>query len=58
MAANVGMKKSNQEVLVPGFRKVYFNKDAIANIFGFSDLKTKHRITYDSNKEDAFLVHI
>jgi hypothetical protein len=33
-------------------------KDAIANIFGFSDLKKKHRITYDSDKEDAFLVHM
>jgi hypothetical protein len=28
------------------------------NIFGFSDLKKKHQITYDLNKEDAFLVHM
>jgi hypothetical protein len=33
-------------------------EDAITNIFGFSDLKKKHRITYDSDKEDAFLVHM
>jgi hypothetical protein len=26
--------------------------------FGFSDLKKKDRITYDSDKEDAFLVHM
>jgi hypothetical protein len=43
---------------VPGFGKVYYDEDARANIFGFSDLKKKHRITYDSNKEDAFLVHM
>jgi hypothetical protein len=43
---------------VPGFGKVYYDEDAIANIFGFSDLKKKHQITYDSDKEDAFLVHM
>jgi hypothetical protein len=58
LATNDGVKKSNQEAIIPGFGKVYFDKDAIANIFGFSDLKTEHRITYNSNKEDAFLVHM
>jgi hypothetical protein len=52
------VKKSNQEAHVPGFGKVYYDKDAIANIFGFSDLKKKHRITDDSDKEDAFIVHM
>ena len=28
------------------------------NIFGFADLVDKHRITYDSAKEDAFLIHM
>jgi hypothetical protein len=53
-----GVKQSNREANVPGFGKVYYDEDAIANIFGFSDLKKKHRITYDSDKEDAFLVHM
>ena len=36
---------------------MYFDKDAIANIFGFSDLKKRYRITYDfDNKEDAFMM--
>jgi hypothetical protein len=48
----------HREANVPGFGKVYYDEDAIANIFGFSDLKKKHRITYDSDKEDAFLVHM
>ena len=55
---NAGVTPSNQEATVPGFGKVYYNKDAIANIFGLSDLKKKHQITYDSEKEDAFLVHM
>jgi hypothetical protein len=58
LATNAGVKQSNREANVPGFGKVYYNEDAIANIFGFSDVKKEHRITYDSNKEDAFLVHM
>jgi hypothetical protein len=58
LAMNAGVKQSNQEAFVPGFGKVFYDKDAIANIFGFSDLKQKHRITYDSETEDVFLVHM
>jgi hypothetical protein len=58
LAINAGVKESNRKANVPGFGKVYYDEDAIANIFGFSDLKKKHQITYDSDKEDAFLVHM
>jgi hypothetical protein len=58
LATNAGVKQSNCEAIVPSFGKVYYDENAIANIFGFSDLKKKHRITYDSNKEDAFIVHM
>jgi hypothetical protein len=58
LATNAGVKQSNYEANVPGFGKVYYDEDAIANIFEFSDLKEKHRITYDSDKEDAFLLHM
>jgi hypothetical protein len=37
---------------------VWYDDTAIANIFGLSDLKKKHRITFDSEKEDAFIVHM
>ena len=42
LATNAGVKQSNREAIVPGFGKVYYDKDAIANIIGFSDLKKKH----------------
>jgi hypothetical protein len=59
LATNAGVKQeSNREVNIPDFGKVHYDEDAIVNIFGFSDLKKKHRITYDSNKEDAFLIHM
>jgi hypothetical protein len=37
---------------------VWYDGTAIANIFGLSELKKKHRVTYDSEKEDAFIVHM
>jgi hypothetical protein len=37
---------------------VWYDETAIANIFGLSNLKKKHRITFDSEKEDAFIVHM
>jgi hypothetical protein len=58
LATNAGVKQSNREAKVPVFGIVYYDEDAIANIFGFSDLKKKHQITYDSNKEDTFLMHM
>ena len=55
---NTGCKSNKTEADVPGFGTVWFDPDAIANIFGFADLVDKHRITYDSAKEDAFLIHM
>ena len=43
--------------MVPGFVRVWFDERAIANIFAMQDLKQQHHITYDSDVEDAFLVH-
>ena len=58
MHTNAGSKESNQQATVPGFGNVWFHEDAIANSFGSGDLVNKYRITYDSEKEDAFLVHM
>ena len=57
MATNGGTTMSNKVAQVPGFGQVWYNEKAITNIFGLSDLKNKHRVTYDSAKEDAFIVH-
>jgi hypothetical protein len=58
LATNAGVKHINKEATVSGFGKVYYDEDAIVNIFGLSGLKKNHQVTYDSNKEDAFLVHM
>jgi hypothetical protein len=57
LGTNAGTKTMKQIADVPGFGTVWYDKAAIAKIFGLSDLKKKHRITFDSEKEDAFIVH-
>ena len=57
MATNAGVRNVDKKANVPGFGEVWFDKEAIANIFGFADLAKKYRITYDSQEEDAFVVH-
>ena len=57
MTTNSGNKMLGLEASVPGHGQVWFDPDQIANIYGFSHMVDKHRITYDSDVEDAFLVH-
>jgi hypothetical protein len=57
MATNAGTKTLNLKGDVIGFGKAWYDPDFMANIFGFAKMAEKHRITYDSNIEDAFLVH-
>jgi hypothetical protein len=57
LATNTGTKTTKQVADVPGFGTVWYDETAIANTFGLSDLKKKHRITFDSEKKDAFIVH-
>jgi hypothetical protein len=58
LATNAGTKTTKQVADAPGFGTVWYDKTAIANIFGLLELKKKHRITFDSEKEDAFIVHM
>ena len=57
MTTNAGRKVMNLEGQIKNFGTVYVDSTQMANIFGFSHLADKHRITYDSEKEDAFFVH-
>jgi hypothetical protein len=57
MATNAGTKTLNLKGDVIGFGKAWYDPDFMANIFGFAKMAEQHRITYDSNIEDAFLVH-
>jgi hypothetical protein len=57
MTTNTGTKKIELEATIPGFGSTWYDPSQIAIIYGFSHMADKHRITYDSDKEDAFVVH-
>ena len=58
LVTNAGILRTNQKATVPGWGEVWFNPHAITNIFSYSEMAKRHRITYDSQKEDAFTVHL
>ena len=57
MATNAGCKENKLKGNVPGYGEVWYDKRAIANVFSSNNMAQRHRITYDSGKEDAFIVH-
>ena len=57
MMTNAGTKLLTLESTVKGPGHVWYNPTQGYSIFVFSDLKEKHRIIYDSDKEYAFMVH-
>jgi hypothetical protein len=58
LATNAGTRTTKKIADVPRYGTVWYDETAIANIFGLSELKKKHRVAYDSEKEDAFIVHM
>ena len=56
LTTNAGSKLIRKEATVQGFGTVKFDEDSIANIFGLHDLTSRYRVTFDSAKENAFLV--
>ena len=57
MTTNAGTTKITLKADLGGHGDVWYDPNQVANIFGFSHMADKYRITYDSDKEDAFLVH-
>jgi hypothetical protein len=58
LATNGGLLVTIKKADVLQWREVWFNVTAITNIFSYAEMIDKYRITYDSEKEDTFLVHL
>lgn len=43
--------------MVPDHRPVWFNKNAMTNVFSLAIMTNNYRVAFDSNKADAFIVH-
>ena len=58
MRTNAGVKIIDEEGIMPGFTgTMYANDSLMATIFAMRDLIKQYRVTFDSEKEDAFNVH-
>ena len=57
LSSNTGTKKIGCTARVPKHGKVWFDNQAMTNIFSLALMEDRYRVTYDSNKESAFLVH-
>lgn len=63
LATNAGVMETNkegnvnQQAGIPVNDKVWFDKDTITNVFGLANMVKRHRVTIDSTKENAFIVH-
>ena len=55
IATNAGRRIVTHKAKVDGFGEVWYNEDAIANIFSLKDLIKKHKVTFDSSKEMPLL---
>jgi hypothetical protein len=59
LATNGGKLTTKLTATVPGYPiRVWYNPKAIANMFAFHEMEKLYRITYDSKKEKAFIVHL
>lgn len=58
LSTNGGDLHTNQRATVPKYGEVWFDPTAITNIFSFAEMENRYRITYDSSKEKAFVVHL
>jgi hypothetical protein len=59
LSTNGGGLKTKLTATVVGYPKqVWYNPRAITNIFAFHEMERFYRITYDSEKKKAFIVHM
>ena len=53
---NAGIRVTNLVRDLPGYRPVWFNPRAIANVLSLKLVEEKYHIEYNSNKDDGFVV--
>jgi hypothetical protein len=58
LVTNAEILRTTQKATIPGWHEAWFNPRAITNIFSYAEMAKHHRITYDLEKEDAFIVYL
>jgi hypothetical protein len=55
---NGGSITTTKKANLPQWGEVWFNEEAIPNIFSYAEMANRYRITYVSKEENAFVVHL
>jgi hypothetical protein len=58
LVTNAGILGTTQKGTAPGWSKVWFNLQTITNICSNVELAKHNCITFNSDKKDAFTVHL
>jgi hypothetical protein len=57
LSTNAGDLITDQKADVPDYGQVWYDKNAMTNVFSLAEMEKHHRVTYESQKESAFIVH-
>ena len=57
LQTNAGEISINNKGYLNGYGWVWYDERAITNILCLNNMKQKYKVTYDSSREDAFIVH-
>lgn len=58
LMTNAGRFNAAEKAQCRDYGDVWFSEKAVTNIFSLGNMEDKYRVTYDSSKESAFLVHM
>jgi hypothetical protein len=56
ITSQAGVLVTNKQGTLPGYGKVWYDPDGIANILSLTNVKKQHHVAYDSRNGDAFVV--
>ena len=57
LSTNVGSKTNQIQEMVQDYGKVWYDNNAISNIFLLANFVNKYRVTYESHQDDDFSFH-
>jgi hypothetical protein len=58
LMTNGGVLLTNKKANLPGWGEVWYNPKAVTNIFSLAQMVDRHPVTYNSTKNDTFIVHL
>ena len=58
LLTNGGTLVVKHKATLPGYGEVWFSTESVTNVLSLADAAEKFHITYDSRKENAFIMHV